>query len=217
MTTWGGLLADIRSDLKDTGTTPRWSDDILYLFAKDAMHAYSLDFPLLSMRQELTASTGKFGLPSNFLDAISAETVAGEYLRPLHPATGLRIGNTQKATSYYVSGGSLYLDKAPQDGDTLLFSYYGKYDLPASKTDTTFALGIPTEDEELIRLFIKAKIAEQIRLQQSNLDRFKPGSGARDDNPMLPEHNELMREYRERVAERTGGIVYLYSTSRMRR
>ena len=217
MTTWGGLLADIRSDLKDTGATPRWGDDILYLFAKDAINAYSLDFPLLSIRQELVATNGKFDLPSNFLDAISAETAPGEYLKPLHPAIGLKIGGVQKATSYYISAGKLYLDKSPQDESTILFSYYGKYDLPTSKDDANFELAVPPEDEELIRLFIKAKIAEQIRLQQSNLDRFKPSSGARDDNPLLPEHNELMKEYKERVAERTGGIVNMYTTHRMRR
>lgn len=217
MTTWGGLLADIRSDIKDTGATPRWSDDILYLFAKDAINAYSLDFPLLSIRQELTAANGKFDLPSNFIDAISAETAPGEYLKPLYPAIGLKIGSSQKATSFYISAGKLYLDIAPQDGDALLLSYFGKYDLPASKDDTTFELAVPPEDEELLRLFIKAKIAEQMRLQQSNLDRFKPSSGARDDNPMLPEHNELMREYKERVAERTGGVMNIYHTYRMRR
>ena len=217
MTTWGGLLADIRSDLKDTGATPRWGDDILYLFAKDAINAYSLDFPLLSIRQEIMAANGTFDLPSNYLDAISVETAPGEYLKPLHPSIGLKIGRSQKATSFYISTGKLHLDKKPQDGMTVLLSYYGKYDLPTSKDDKDFELDIPQEDEELVRLFMKAKIAEQIRLQQSNLDRFKPSSGARDDNPMLPEHNELMKEYRERVAERTGGIVNMYSTHRMRR
>ncbi len=46
MTTWAQLLADIRIDLKDTGTTPRWSDAALYLYAKDAIRDYSSYFPL---------------------------------------------------------------------------------------------------------------------------------------------------------------------------
>ncbi len=47
-------------------------------------------------------------------------------------------------------------------------------------------------DEELIRLYVKAKATEQIRTQQSSLDRFKPGNGGRDDNPMNPEVRDLM-------------------------
>ena len=43
--TWSELLADIRADLQDTGTTPRWSDKTLYVYAKDAMRDYSIWFP----------------------------------------------------------------------------------------------------------------------------------------------------------------------------
>ena len=67
----------------------------------------------------------------------------------------------------------------------------------------------PVEDEEIVRLFVKAKISEQMRMRQSSLDRFKQGSGDRDDNPLLPEHNELMREYHYRIAQRLGGLIQL--------
>ena len=55
MSTWGALLADLRTDLKDTGATPKWSDDTIYLFAKDAIRAYSVDLPLIVYREELAA------------------------------------------------------------------------------------------------------------------------------------------------------------------
>jgi hypothetical protein len=76
---------------------------------------------------------------------------------------------------------------------------------PASPDDNTFSLTIPIADEELIRLYVKAKASEQLRTQQANLDRFKLGNGDRQDNPLLPEVNTLMVEYRTKLAERYPG------------
>jgi len=214
MSTWGTLLADIRIDLKDAGTTKRWSDEIIFLFAKDAIRAYSVDLPMQVYREVLTAANGSFALPSQYTGIISVESSEGVYLARYEPLQGKRIKLPSEARSYYVSGYVLYLDVTPSDGDTILFSYKKSHDVPTSKDDTTKAMTYPAEDEEIIRLFVKAKVAEQMRLAQSGLDRFKPGSGSRDDNPLMPEHDELMGEFRRRIAERSGGIIHLNRTGR---
>ena len=77
MTTWANLLADIRVDLKDTGTTNRWTDAALLLWAKDAIRDYSQYFPRYMSRVALTLSTNKYALPSDFLGAINVECPLG--------------------------------------------------------------------------------------------------------------------------------------------
>ena len=209
MATWKALLADLRTDLKDTGTTPRWSDATLYLFAKDAVRAYSVDLPNIVFRETLTAADGVFTLPTECIGIISVESSEGVYLERFEPKVGKRVRLSSAIVSYYTSGGKLYLNTTPTNGDTVMMTYKAVYDLPISEEDDDTIINIPIEDEEIVRLFVKAKISEQMRLGQSSLDRFKPGSGARDDNPLLPEHNELMREYHERIAQRLGGMIPL--------
>jgi len=214
MATWGALLADLRTDLKDTGTTPRWSDATLYLFAKDAVRAYSVDLPNIVFRETLTAADGVFTLPTECIGIISVESSEGVYLERFEPKVGKRVRLSSAIVSYYTSGGKLYLNTTPTNGDTVMMTYKAVYDLPISEEDDDTIINIPIEDEEIVRLFVKAKISEQMRLGQSSLDRFKPGSGARDDNPLLPEHNELMREYHERIAQRLGGMIPLHRHGR---
>ena len=96
-------------------------------------------------------------------------------------------------------------------------TYDARHVIPAASDDTAALLTIPEDDEELIRLYVKAKATEQIRTQQASLDRFKPGSGSRDDNPMTPETGNLMQEYRNKIAERIkGGTIMLYRPGRPR-
>jgi hypothetical protein len=60
-------------------------------------------------------------------------------------------------------------------------------------------------------LYVKAKVYEQMRSRQASLDRFKLGNGARDDNPLTPEVDDLMKVYHEKIAERIpGGNIELY-------
>ena len=214
MATWKALLADLRTDLKDTGATPRWSDATLYLFAKDAVRAYSVDLPNIVFRETLTAADGVFTLPTECIGIISVESSEGVYLERFEPKVGKRVRLSSAIVSYYTSGGKLYLNTTPTNGDTVMMTYKAVYDLPISEEDDDTIINIPIEDEEIVRLFVKAKISEQMRLGQSSLDRFKPGSGARDDNPLLPEHNELMREYHERIAQRLGGMIPLHRHGR---
>ena len=70
---------------------------------------------------------------------------------------------------------------------------------------------------ELIRLFVKAKIHEQMRAKTARQDRFDQGSGRRDDNPITPETVNLFKEYRQRIFDRMpGGAVKLYRVGKVR-
>jgi hypothetical protein len=214
MSTWGELLADIRADLRDSGETKRWTDEMLFLFTKDAIRAYSADLPLFVYRTELAASNGKFPLPASFLSVVTVELEQGVYLEKFDPRPGRRFIPQARATRFFVSAGYLHLDAPPTDGDTVLLSYRAMHDLPRSEDDLEAVMTVPAEDEELIRIYIRAKVAEQMRLAQASLDRFKPGSGDRDDNPMIPEFRQLMEEFHARVAQKLGGVVTIYQAKR---
>ena len=207
MSTWSSLFADIRNDLNDTSATPRWTDTLLLLFAKDAVRIYSVNLPRLVYREEISAKDGSFELPAGVLSIVAVETQEGVYLGRFQPKPGKRVRAPGAANAYFTDGRKLYLNVAPVDENTLLLTYRAYYSVPTVVASTTES-GIPPEDEELIRLYVKAKISEQMRLGQSSLDRFKP-AGNRDDNPLLPEHNELMAEFHTRIAQRLGGVIPL--------
>jgi hypothetical protein len=218
MSTWGDLLADIRTDLRDTGTTNRrWTDESIYLWAKDAMRDYSLHFPVRVDQELLTESGGAYALPSHLIAVLEVECPLGRFLEPRNQRPGVQYSfSGQKAYRYHLKGGSLYLEGSPLDGENVYLTYQAFHSLPASAAATSTALTIPPEDEELIRLYVKAKANEQIRGQQANLDRFRLGSGERTDNPLEPEVANLMETYHQKIAERyRGGVVYLYRAGRV--
>ena len=129
---------------------------------------------------------------------------------------GVKYSNSGSVKHYTVYGGRIYLDASPGT-DPVLLTYNARHVIPTAADDTTAILSVPEMDEELIRLYVKAKATEQIRTQQSSLDRFKPGNGGRDDNPMNPEYHDLMQDYRYKIAERmTGGAIMLFRPGRAR-
>jgi len=214
MTTWGILLSDIRIDLKDTGATQRWSSDTLYLYAKDAIRAYSQDLPRPVHRAAIAATNGAYPLPGNFLTVTSVEGANGAYLSRYDVRPGVRRVVPTQPTKFYVSGRFIYADAPPADGDILYVSYNAIHDIPSAADDLTSELSIPLEDEELIRIFVRAKVIEQMRTSQSSLDRFKQTSGDRQDNPLAPEFKDLMEEFDRRIAMKLGGVIHLYNPRR---
>jgi hypothetical protein len=210
MTTWADLLANLRTDLKDTSLTPRWTDAQLLLWTKDAVRDYSTFFPLLQDRVALTLSGTAYPLPTDFVKVVDVECPLDRFLEQAMRRPGIRLRTRNgQPTHYYISGGSLYLNGTPLEGAEVLLTYDALHPLPVDENDTAFAFTISEIDEELLRLYVKAKASEQVRTQQSNLDRFTPGSGRRDDNPLLPEVDKLMQEYRFKIAERIGGGTIL--------
>ena len=219
MTTWAQLLADIRTDLKDqSATSPKWSDATLYLYTKDAIRDYSTHFPMRVDRAAVTINEdGSYTLPTNLLRIVEVEYPENTYLehRQSRPGVTYQPAFSTAPKTYSVYGGRLILDGSPTD--PVLLTYEARHAIPADASDDTMELTVPEDDEELIRLYVCAKAVEQLRAQQSSLDRFKPGSGARDDNPLLPESRALMHEYRYKVSIRIGGgTIKLYRTGRHR-
>jgi hypothetical protein len=213
MTTWTDYLTDLRADLQDTGATPRWADMLLLTYTKDAIRDYSTWFPLRVDREEMTLLNGKYSLPSGFIEDIHVECPEGTYLQKRREIPGVKRSNIAKTFYYFTQGGGLYLNH-PSDEDVLL-TYHSVHDVPTAAVfppgtsgspiaATSFTFSIPDMDMELIRLYVKASVFEQMRSRQSSLDRFKV-TGARDDNPITPEVNGLMDEYYRKISFRIAG------------
>jgi hypothetical protein len=217
MYTWTQLLADIRSDLQDTGAAPRFTDQMLFLYVKDAIRDYSQWFPRRMDQVALTLdpSGAFYALPSDYVEDIEVEAPADRFLERRQEHPGLRYGQYLNPFYYWTESAKLYLD-CKSYADQLLLTYFAVHPVPASETDTVFSMTIPDLDIELIRLYVKAKAMGQTRSRQANLDRFK-AKGTRDDNPLRPEFEDLMTEYDTKIAERSkGGVIHLYRAGRSR-
>jgi hypothetical protein len=203
MSTWEQLLSDTRIDLKDTSAQKRWSDDMLFLWVKDAITDFSQHFPHTRRVALLAAEDEGYLLPEDYIRELLVETPSGTYLgkRVLAPNS---LSLTQTIPSvYYIQEDRLYLNG--ETDDEVYLTYEALHEYPKRADDLSCRLTITRADEELIRLYIKAKAAEQTRTQQSNLDRFRPGSGDRQDNPMEPENRNLMEAYHQKIFERVQG------------
>jgi hypothetical protein len=207
--TWAEFLAEVRESLQDTAATPRWTDEMLYTFAKDAIRDYSVWFPRRIDHYEITAVGSLYPLPSDFVDDITVESPLGTFLEYRQERPGNKYATlTTEPTHYYLQGGNLYFNGTPT---AVYLTYNAVHDIPTSADDETFEFTIPDRDIELPRLYIEAKVHTQMRAKTARLDRFAQGSGRRDDNPLLPETNSLMDEYHRKIAMRlAGGAVRLY-------
>jgi hypothetical protein len=215
METWSTLLANIRDELQDTGTTQRWSDKVLFLYTKDAIRDYSTFFPKRIDRCQLSLTVDHYVLPSDYIQDIQVEAPLETMLERRRDRPGTRYvkGALQAKKSYYyfVSGGNLYAGETPA---SVWLTYFATHAVPASEQDSTFAMTIPDADMELIRTYVRAKVYGHMRSRQAALDRFKT-VGKRDDNPLMPESDNLFDEYLRMVAQRmTGGVVMLYKMGR---
>lgn len=218
MSTWLALRTDIRTDLEDTGTTKKWTDEVLYVYTKDAVRDYSMFFPLKCIREVLVLNTPKtaFVVPSDYMGGAIVECPLDRFLEERFATSGNTYNSVRPATTFAIVGGLLYINGDPLTSSVYL-SYDARHPVPANAADDAYAMTIPTDDEELIRIYVKAKIYGQTRTLASSLDRFKLGTGARDDNPLRPEVSNLMDEYHAKINERfTGGVIKLYRPGRYR-
>lgn len=205
MSTWEQLLSDIRSDLRDNGSQQRWSNDALFLWAKDAIADFSQYFPRQRRVKLQKAEDGDgYYLPDDFIRETLVETPEDTFLGKRILAPSSRSLEQTTPTVYYIQEDRLYLNGDPLDEGVYL-NYEAIHECPRRADDFSCRLSIARPDEELIRIYVKAKAVEQIRTQQSNLDRFRPGTGDRQDNPMEPENRVLMEAYYEKIAQRVSG------------
>jgi hypothetical protein len=210
METWRSLLTDIRADLQDTSETPRWASALLLTYTKDAVRDYSIWFPLRVDKLELVPIMGQYPLPANYVEDIQVECPLDTLLERRRDRPGNRY--VPNSMYYTVQGGNLYIAGSPLH---VYLTYFAAHPVPAGVEDIDFQFTIPDTDIELIRLYVKAKIQALVRGRQANLDRFK-ATGTRDDNPLVPETENLMDEYYRKIAERVpGGVVALYRMGRL--
>jgi hypothetical protein len=183
---------------------------MLFLYTKDAIGEYSRDFPRRVDRATVVATGGVYALPSDYIEDIYVECPLDTYLTRREIIPGKIYTAQGTPSSYYVSGGNIYFDATPTD--TVLLTYFAEHAMPAAVDDTEFAFTMSDSDVNLlIRFYVKAVVHLQMRAKQSRLDRFKSGSGQRDDNPLMPETVDMMAEYNQRVANKlSGGVIKLY-------
>jgi hypothetical protein len=202
--TWAGFLAELRIELDDIGATPRWNNNVLFIMTRDGIRDYSTYFPTRVDHTTLVSVVGndkKFTLPSSFIDDIFVECPEGNYLDVRRERPGVRLATSNSPLFYFVDAGFLYLDASP-GGAAVLLSYYGSHGVPASATDITFTLTIPDSDLEVLKLYVQARVNVLIRNRQAQLDRFKQGSGTREDNPIIEETTDFFARYNEAIAKR---------------
>lgn len=219
---WADMKAALRSDVQDDGATPRWTDETLYLFWLDAVRDYSLWFPYIPARAQLSGTdTGPFTLPADFLEVMFLESPEHRFLEERQPRPGVRfLSQTGRPFHWYLMGGALYLDISPLGTDDVLLTYKAVHGTPTDVNDDTHTITVPDMDLELPRLYVQAKVYGQMRQRQSSLDRFKTRISAgntRQDNPLEIEVQSIMDEYYAKIAERIpGGSVRLSRIGRIR-
>ena len=210
-TTWADLLVDVRAELEDeTAETYEWSDALMYLWLKDATADYSLYNPILKTATLSVIASASYAFPTDYVVDAYVEAPAGTYLRKRFLSPGRRFTRTTGSPIYYwIVGSVLYLNS--ETSDDVILTYHATHEVPSAVDDDIFEFTFPQRDEELIRLYMRAKAHEQMRSGQSSLDRFALGSGARDDNPLEPEYDNLMEDYERKIYDRYGGgVITLY-------
>lgn len=217
MTTWAELLGEIRIDLQDTNeTSPRFTSRDIYISARDGVRDYSMWFPKMIDRLELVAENGKFPLPEDFIEEHYVECPIDTYLEKQDRRPGVRYIKSRRAITYHIQSGAIYLSCPVNDGDVIYLTYGAAHDVPADENDSEFVFTIRELDIELIRFFVRGRLFTRMRGKQASLDRFKV-TGRRDDNPIIFEVEDLMRDYKDGIAMRYGGgTISMYRRGRGR-
>jgi len=216
---WGDFLAELRTELSDTGATPKYSDELLFSYLRSGTVALSEWLPRDLNRVELVASVDdakQFALPADFIEEYLVECPQDNALSVKHTRPGVRRTPSSRPLFYWVNAGNLYLDADP-GGNALLISYYGVHGLPANAADASFNLTVPLRDIELLQLYILGRAFQRERSRQSMLDRFKLGTSDRTDNPITPEVNDFLIQYHEKLQERVGGKTVFLQRERRRK
>jgi hypothetical protein len=199
VTTWAILLAELREDLQDTSSNPAYSDKILWLYTRDAVRDYSTYFPKRVDALEIEPADGRYALPADYIEEIFVECPRGSYLTPRAIVPGIKKVTGTTPYRYEIEGGGIYVDASTDN--SIWLTYYAYHTIPTSETDVEAEVSVPVGDTELLRLYVRARIAAQIRLRTAKLDRYREDH-RRDDNPMEVEFQSLMNEYHSKIMAR---------------
>lgn len=218
---WEDFLAFLRLDLQDNSASPRWTDKLLWIYTCDAIRDYSIWFPL---EQEVTISNvnGYYILPTDFVEEITVECPLRTYLKKRQEFPGTTEFTIDDPRYYRVSIGKIKLDS--DTTESIKLTYLAVHTVPTSESEIDagtgvetftiqddFVFTVPDRDLELLRIYVIARVNQQMRGKTARLDRFKQGSGNRDDNPIIPEVDNLLEEYHIKIAERIrGATIKLY-------
>lgn len=203
---WDELLLEIRTNLEDASETPKWSNQDLYVWTREAVADYSQFLPLVREEVALVQSETNpkmFALPADFLAELAVSCPDNNFLEPRRSRPGARVVPGRRPLFYRVDAQSLalYVDADPGTNPVAI-SYAAVHPLPANKDDLAFVFTIPTANMELIKLYVEGKVNAKIKNAQARLDRFKIGAGARTDNPMINEVEDFFATYREKLEQR---------------
>ena len=217
MTTWATFLSELRTELVDpvpaTGS-PRYSDDLLFIYTRDGIRDYSQFFPRSIHQEQLEAAINvarAYVLPMDLLGIEDVQCPLDTHMELSTERPGSQVSISKRLLFYYIVGNYLYLNYDPKEGDGVFLSYYALHPVPDSKDDCDFEITISNADIELIKLFVQAKVQIKVRNDQSRLDRFKVTAGSREDNPMIIEADDYMDRYHEGIVRRMrGGRIQLY-------
>lgn len=192
------LLASLRLRLDDVPAVdddPRWSDDELMLYLRDAVKVYSRDFPR-ERRQQFVAdgTSSEFDLPVDLIDdfvtAVFQEGSRGQQ----------RVANIflrgRLARFWQTQAGKLMFSWTPAAGTAFVVVYDALHELPEMGDMT-----VPSEDEDLIFTYAMMLAWKRVGGNDAALSRWKE-SGKRDDSPLIPQYVFLRREYEELVRQR---------------
>ncbi|MEM4204960.1 MAG: hypothetical protein QXS54_12910 [Candidatus Methanomethylicaceae archaeon] len=203
---WNEYLAELREELQDTGSTPRWSDTVLRMYTRDAIYDYSRWLPRRVDRYALTTLASTYALPSDFIEDVAVEYPLGNFLMRGEIRPAWRLNPINYPAWYVIANGALRLNCDPP-AEPIYLTYLAYHKMMTETEDTS----VPDFDIEIIRLYVMAMVHRQLRAKQSRLDRFDSTAGRRDDNPLTPETDNFMEEYYRKISERIrGGAVYLY-------
>lgn len=222
MTTWAEIVSEIRVDLRDPSGT-KYPDASILVWLKDAIRDYSRHFPYESTVKLTKDDEGDFyALPSGTTQVNYVMCPSGTYLEEKEPRPGVAYITQSTPTLYYQRGGAIYLNGSTEEDvyvvANCIHNVPTSEDWDSEEEEEQSEVTIPDMDIELIRLYVKAKANESTRTRQANLDRFKSGSGSRDDNPLEPEVEGLMDEYRKKILERYPvGVIFLYKPGNRRK
>ncbi len=221
MLTWEQLLADLRSDMDDTGTPPRLSTERAFLYFRFAVQDYSEWNPRIMTTTLDLDDDGMAPLPDDFINVIEIRhpdthnliLPASQSLNPPRSAV------IERGLRWWLEGSSFRMNTWADSPDTVSVLYNARHAIPDDHDDTTAEMSFPEADEEAILLYMRAKYMGTTRSKTAMLDRYKRRTDAgntRRDNPIGPEEQNLMDEYLAFMIAKYGssGAIHLTRSRR---
>jgi hypothetical protein len=210
--TWSSLREEIRHDIDDPSGT-KSTDATLMVYINDALRDLSSYFGLLTVTS-VTASEEQlaFDLPTDCIEVLAVE-VGGVTQKPISIEPGLRLDTftgSFPTSGYFIAdtsmGTQMRFVVAP---GAHILHYRACY---AVVTEDGSVIRVPWWAWEALRLYVNAKVQENVALQDANLRRWATSrdAGSPTDNPIIPAVRYLMDRYHAIMYAHENSIVQMY-------